>query len=172
MPRASRVIGLIAAAVLPVVALVAVAGPAQAGAVQVCVPVHATGAGQDQGQDTQGNLHTTATLSVLGIAVGTTNATFVPAPPPVGTVLSFAGPIVFTPRFGPGTLTANTQGSVDLATGVFSATSTSVSGTGPFRPVSGQLTFAGTENLTTGAFTETVTGRLCAGGRAPLTPLG
>ncbi len=169
MRGATRVAGIILVATLSAVGVVVGAAPAEAGSARVCAPVHLTGTGQDQGMDAQGNLHTVATLSVLGVPVGTTAATFTPSGPPVGTELAFTGPIVFTPRFGPGTLTAAVQGSVDLAAGTFVATSTSVTGTGPLRGASGRLTFAGTENLTTGAFTETVSGTLCAGYRLPLT---
>ena len=44
-----------------------------------------------------------------------------------------------------------------------------LTGTGPFAHISGALIFAGTEDLTTGAFSETVTGRLCAWSRISLT---
>ncbi len=51
-------------------------------------------------------------------------------------------------------------GTFDTSTGAFRATSTSLQGTGPLRKVTGELTFDGLEGPT-GAFTETVTGRLC-----------
>jgi len=41
------------------------------------------------------------------------------------------------------------------------STSTAVFGAGAYRPVTGSLTFTGKENLTTGAFTEIVSGTLC-----------
>ena len=41
--------------------------------------------------------------------------------------------------------------------GVFTSTSTSVTGTGLLRRVTGDLTFTGTEDLATGAFTESIT---------------
>lgn len=138
-----------------------VAAPAQASPSTICVPVRATGVGQDLGPDSAGNLHTIATISIAGVVVGTTSATFTPSGPPDGTQLAFTGPIVFTPRFGHATLTATVQGSVDLGTGSFVASSTAVAGTGLLAPVTGQLTFRGMENLATHAFTETVTGRLC-----------
>lgn len=149
-----------------VAALVVVGGAPSAQAApqghRVCAPVVATGIGQDLGPDAQGVLHTTATLRSGPVVLGTTYASFTPGTL-AGSTLTFSGPIVFTPSVGRGTVTAQVQGSVDLATGQFTATSTSVSGTGPLAGVTGALTFAGTEDLATGAFTETVTGTLCAG---------
>jgi hypothetical protein len=165
MSRAKKVAGWILVAVLPVIGVVAAASPAQATTARLCLPVRLSGTGQDLGPDSQGNLHTSATLTAHGIRVGTTFATFTPSGPPIGAELAFSGPIVFTPRIGTGTLTAAVQGSVDLSTGTFEATSTRLTGTGLFKQTSGTLTFAGTENLSTGAFTETVTGSLCASGR-------
>jgi hypothetical protein len=158
----SRTSVIVAAATLFAGAAVMTASPAQARPTQVCIPVRANGTGQDQGAGPDGNLHTTATISVGTIPIGTTNATFTPDGSPAGTQLGFTGPIVFTPRFGPATLTANVSGSVDLVAGTFVASSTSITGTGNFSSLTGQLTFSGKEDLTTGAFTETITGRLCA----------
>lgn len=130
------------------------AAPADAHNGQVCLPVKATGVGQDLG-----NFTTTATITSFGLRLGTTAATFIPTGGDATTV-TFSGPIVFTT--GIGTLTAQVDGSVNLTTGAFVSQSTSVSGTGAFRGVTGDLRFAGTENLANGAFTEAVTGRLCA----------
>ncbi|MEP6852061.1 MAG: hypothetical protein ABJA87_05315 [bacterium] len=127
--------------------------------------MHLTGVGQDQGPDAQGNLVTTATISFAGFPIGTTRASFTPSGPPTGGVLAFTGPIVFTPSGSTATVTATVAGSVDLATGTFQATSTSVTAAGVPLVVSGALTFRGTENLSTGAFTETITGRLCVNRR-------
>ncbi len=86
-----------------------------------------------------------------------------------GTVASFTGPITFTGLGG--TLTAEVTGTLDVATGAFTSTSTSLTGTGTFRRVTGDLTFTGTEDLATLAFTESITGRAVPGARprAPLT---
>lgn len=143
-------------------AVPAAATPAPHRAAALCVPVRFTGAGQDLGPDSRGRLHTTATIALATVRIGVTDATFTPAGPPAGSQLDFTGPIVFRPDGGSATLTAQVQGRVDLATGIFAATSVAVTGTGAFRHVSGDLTFRGTENLSTGAFTETITGRLCA----------
>jgi hypothetical protein len=160
-PNVRRSIRLLAA-VLPVAAILTAATPAAAQDPALCLPVQLTAVGQDLGPDSQGHLRTTATVLFLGHAIATTDATFTPAGSPADDVLSFTGPIVFTPRLGTSTLTANVQGSVDLENGDFQATSTTVTGTGLLVNVSGRLTFAGTENLKTHAFSETITGTLCA----------
>ena len=122
-----------------------------------CLPIDATGVAQDLGGG-----RTTASLSVQGVEVRTTAAAFTLTGQD-GTVASFSGPIVFTGLGG--TLTAQVTGTLDVATGVFTSTSTSVTGTGTFRRVTGDLTFTGTEDLASGAFTETVTGQLCVNHR-------
>jgi hypothetical protein len=129
---------------------------------QLCVPVFATGVGQDLGTDKLGNDMTEATLSSHGVVLGTTHATFTPTSE-TATSESFAGPIVFSSDVG--TLTAQVTGHVDITgtPGAFSVNSTSITGTRLLRGVSGQVTLNGDENLSTGAFTETITGRLCVG---------
>ena len=57
---------------------------------------------------------------------------------------------------------------LDTTTGRFISKSTRVSGTGGYAGVTGRLTFRGTEDLATGAFTEKVTGRLCSSPEADL----
>jgi hypothetical protein len=144
------------AVVATLIASSLLAAPAHASAgrdARICLPVSATGVGQDNGDFT-----TTATITSHGIPLGTTHATFTPTGGDATTV-TFSGPIKFTTYIG--TLTAEVDGFVNLTTGVFGAASTSVRGTGAFRGVTGDLTFAGLENLQTGAFTETITGRLC-----------
>jgi hypothetical protein len=144
--------------VLVAVAFVLPASVAQAHAPHahaLCVPVRATGAGQDLGGG-----RTQATISVHGVQVGTTQATFAIGGV-TGTVAPFTGPIVFTSALG--TLTAQVAGTFDVASGAFHATSTGLSGTGLLRRVTGQVTLDGQENLASGTFTETITGRLCAG---------
>ena len=133
------------------VAAFASAAPASAGT--ICLPVKASGIGQDQG-----NLVTTARITTHGILLGTTRAEFT-ITGAVGTTVSFVGPIVFTTYIG--TLTAQITGTLDAVTGVFGADSTSVTGTGLLRGVTGNLRFDGVQDLATGAFTETITGRLC-----------
>lgn len=124
----------------------------------VCVPVRATGVGQDQGRG-----RTEATIFGHGLVVGHTRATFTMGQV-VGTTASFTGPIVFTNALG--TLTAQVAGTFDVASGAFRATSTSLTGTGWLRGVGGSVTLAGLEDLATLHFTETITGRLCLDRRA------
>jgi hypothetical protein len=131
------------------------AAPANAStrAPRICLPVVATGVGQDLG-----NFMTIATIKSHGVLLGTTKATFTPTGGDATTV-TFTGPIVFSTRIG--TLTAQVDGSVNTQTGRFVSQSRTVSGTGAFNGVTGDLRLAGIENLQTGAFTETITGRIC-----------
>ena len=118
-----------------------------------CRPVHARGVGQDLGG---GN--TTAAITGAGILNGTTSAHFDitgGAPP----VLTFEGTVQFTTKHG--TLTVSISGTFNVATEAFAATGPVTAGTGKFAGATGSLSFAGLENLTTGSFTETVTGSLC-----------
>lgn len=143
--------------VTALIALV-VAAPANASGTRgarICLPVMATGVGQDK----LGTFTTTAEIRSHGVLLGTTNATFTPTV--IGeTFVTFTGPIVFTTPIG--MLTAQVAGSVNTGTGAFASRSTSVAGTGAFSGVTGNLKFVGTENLATGEFTETITGHLCA----------
>jgi hypothetical protein len=149
---------LLAALVLTALGLAAAPGPALASPGhalhQRCVSVEATGVGQDLGGG-----RTTATVTVAGITVGTTAATFT-VTGVEGSLVSFVGPIVFTGLGG--TLTADVTGSLDTATGDFTSTSDALTGTGALSGVTGHLTFTGHEDLTTGTFTETISGELCA----------
>ena len=120
---------------------------------RLCLPVLATGVGQDNFDFT-----TDATIRSHGILLGTTTPSSPPRADPA--TVTFTGPIKFTTAIG--TLTALVAGSVNTATGAFASQSTSLSGTGALRGVTGSLELVGTENLPTGAFTETITGRLCA----------
>ncbi len=122
---------------------------------KLCAPIRATGVGQDLGAGM-----TTATISSHGIVLGHTHASFTMGPV-TGTSASFSGPIVFSSSVG--SLTANVDGSFDVSSGAFRASSRSITGTGLLRRVTGQVTINGLESLSTGAFTETITGRLCAG---------
>jgi hypothetical protein len=153
---------LVTAGVLAVTAVVSAPAVAQASTpaavvarpAPVCVPVAATGVGQDRFDGT-----TTATIFIGGVAVGTTVGQFT-VTGVNGTVASFTGTITF--RNALGTLVAPVTGTLDTASGDFASTSSTVTGTGAYREVTGSLTFTGHEDLTTGAFTETVTGTLCA----------
>jgi hypothetical protein len=143
----------VATAAVVAVGLVPAGSAEAAHASRVCVPVRARGVGQDLGGG-----QTTATIFSHGVKLGTTHAAF-KVTGQSGSTVSFVGPIVFTAS--PGTLTAQVAGTLDLETGVFRSTSTSITGTGLLAPVSGRLTFRGTENLTDLTFTEAIRGRLC-----------
>jgi hypothetical protein len=119
----------------------------------ICLQVSADGVGQDLGGG-----RTTATISVAGVIIGTTEASFA-VNGIDGTVASFTGDIIFRNSYG--TLVAPVSGTLDTASGHFVSTSTTVSGTRAYRHVTGSLTFTGNENLATGAFTEVITGTLC-----------
>ena len=118
----------------------------------ICAPVYATGGGQGLGGRTQ------ATISSHGLVVGHTAAAFT-INQVVRTTASFTGPIVFTNTLG--TFTAQVAGTFDVASGAFRATSTSLTGTGLLRGVSGSVTLEGLEDFATLRCTETITGRLC-----------
>jgi hypothetical protein len=119
----------------------------------ICVPIHATGVGQDLGGG-----RTQATISSHGVVVGRTSASFTLGQV-VGTAAPFTGPIVFSSALG--TLTAQVADNFDVASGAFQAASTSIAGTGLLRGVSGSVSLAGVEDFATLTFTETITGRLC-----------
>ncbi len=139
-----------------------VAAPsAHASTSRLCVPVRAVGVGQDNGVNAQGQLTTTGTVLVGGVEVATSQATFTPGTQSA-TALSFSGPIVLASEVDASMLTAEVNGSVDLSTGKFTATSTSVTGTGVISGISGHLRFKGRENLGTGEFQENISGKLCA----------
>jgi hypothetical protein len=122
----------------------------------LCVPVRAHGVGQDLG-----NGATEATITIHDVVLGMTHAMFTPTSETT-TSLTFDGPIVFTPQLSSvGTLTAQVTGGFDLVTGEFHASSTSITGTGLLGHVGGHISIAGTENLTTGSFTEELSGTLC-----------
>ena len=152
--------------IVPAVAIMLLALPSSAttatkSAPTVCLPVQLTATGQDLGPQADGLVRTTSTVFFAGHPVATTIATFTPTLPPTGTTLSFTGPIVFTFGSQSSTLTATVRGSVDLGTGLFEARSTRVSGTGLLSGVYGSLVIVGTQDLATGAFTETIRGSLC-----------
>ena len=151
-------VGRAMSAVFVCSAMLVVGAPNTAGASphhgQICAPIVASGVGQDLGAG-----QTTATISSHGVRLGTSTATFTTTGLD-GTVASFAGDIVIATAVG--NLTAPVTGTLDVATGAFTSSSTTVTGSGALRSLSGSLTFVGVENLTSGSFTETITGRLCS----------
>jgi hypothetical protein len=147
MNALSRLLLLLAALSLAVVAPTAVDAAAS------CHRIEASGVGQDQGG---GN--TVAQISDGGLLQGTTAAAFT-ITGLSGTLASFVGTITFTPNRA--TLAGEVAGTLDLATGVFNATTSSLLGTGKLEGATGGLVFTGVENLLTGTFTEVVAGQVC-----------
>jgi hypothetical protein len=133
--------------------LVAV-GPAEALGATSCHAINAKGAGQDLG----GGM-TTAQIIGGGLLHGTTEAAFV-ITGFSGTVATFEGTIVFTVNNA--TLTADITGTFDVVSGAFSATTTSIAGTGKLAGATGSLSLSGVEDFSDGSFTEDVTGEICA----------
>ena len=120
-----------------------------------CGRAHAVGVGQDLGG---GN--TTATISHGGRLNGTTTGSFaISGAPPVVTI---TGTVVFTTKHG--TLDATLSGTLNVATGEFNASGPVSGGTGQLAGTTGNLTFHGFEDLSNGAFTETINGTLCQAG--------
>jgi hypothetical protein len=135
------------------VIVIGVAPVAARGAVS-CHKINATGIGQDLGGG-----QTTAQIVDGGLLQGTTQASFV-ITGFSGTLASFEGTIIFTVNNA--TLTAHVSGTLDVATGEFQATTSSISGTGKLAGATGSLSFRGVEDLSTGSFTEDVSGEICA----------
>jgi hypothetical protein len=147
--------GLRTLVLLSAIAVAAWGAQATAAAVDhdECLSVHARAIGQNLGGG-----RTQATVVHAGILNGTTTGQLAitgGAPP----VLTVAGTGVLTTHRG--TLTVNVVGTFNQATGVFAATGRIVHGTGMFAGATGELTFAGLEDLTNGSFTQTITGTVC-----------
>ena len=135
------------------IAAVAAAASANAPAAVSCHKINAKGIGKDNG-----DLTTNARIIGGGLLHGTTAAAFTPT----GLIFPdffFSGSITFATNNG--TLTASLNGSLNVVTGEFAATTTGMSGTGQLAGVTGKLTLRGVEDLSTLAFTEDVTGQIC-----------
>ena len=125
----------------------------QAQAAVSCHKINAKGVGQDLG----GGM-TEARIIGGGLLHGTTQGNFVivgGAPP----VFSISGTVTFTTRQA--TLTVALTGTFDVSTGAFVTTGPVMSATGKLTGATGTLTLDGIENLTTGKFTEEVSGLIC-----------
>jgi hypothetical protein len=138
---------------LVIVGVVGAAAPATARGAVSCQAINAKGVGQDLGGG-----RTTARIIGGGLLHGTTEASFV-VTGVSGSVASFQGTIVFTVNRG--TLTANVSGTLDLASGAFAASTSSIEGTDKLAGASGNLFFNGVEDFSDGSFTEDVSGEIC-----------
>jgi hypothetical protein len=138
-----------------VAALLVVFGSAQTAAAAVsCHEISATGVGQDLG-----NGNTTAQISEGGVLQGTTVGSFVVTDFTGFPVLAIAGTVTFTTNKA--TLTVSVAGTLDVSTGDFTASGPVSDATGKLSGATGSLMLAGTENLVTGVFTETIAGDIC-----------
>ena len=118
-----------------------------------CHKINAKGVGEDLG-----NFATRAEIIGGGLLHGTTAAQFAPTGMS-GTVLSFAGTVTFTTNQG--TLTVAVTGTVDVATGEFSARGPVSAATGKLEGATGTITLQGIQDLATGSFVEDVSGNIC-----------
>ena len=119
-----------------------------------CTGFHARGVGQDNGGTSTATLYRGQRVFALSdgtLALGSVD--------PATLVASFTGTIVLTNDKG--TLTATIEGTVDTVSGDFAAVSTDVAGTDGYADTTGRLRFRGTEDVTTGEFTEHVYGKFC-----------
>jgi hypothetical protein len=133
----------------------AFAGQAQASVSAVsCHRLNAHGLGQDLG----GGM-TRAQIFGGGLLEGTTKGVFA-VTGFSGTVASIAGTVEFTTNRA--TLTVTVAGTLDVASGAFSASGPVTGATGKLSGATGDLAFTGVEDLSTGSFTEDVSGSVCA----------
>jgi hypothetical protein len=140
---------------LAAAALAALAFTTTAPAGVSCHNINAKGVGQDLGG---GN--TVADINGGGLLNGTTVGSFAPVGFTLPSTALVVGTVTFT--VNKGTLTVSLAGSLDVVSGAFSTTGPVTGSTGKLAGASGALSFNGVEDFTTGAFTETVTGNICA----------
>jgi hypothetical protein len=140
---------------LLVVGLGVLVGPGQAAAGTSCHKINAKGVGQDLGGGT-----TQAQIKGGGLLQGTTEGHFAVSPTIDPNVFTIVGTVTFTTNKA--TLTVSVNGTFNVATGAFTASGPVIAATGKLAGATGDLTLTGIENLTSGAFTETVTGNICA----------
>jgi hypothetical protein len=126
-------------------------GPAQAE--ESCHKINAKGVGQDLGGGV-----TVARVIGGGLLHGTTEGNFI-ITGFSGTVASFEGTVEFTTRHG--ALTVTVSGTLDVATGEFSASGPVTGATGKLAGATGSLSLAGTQDLSDGSFVEDITGEIC-----------
>ena len=118
-----------------------------------CHKINAKGVGQDLGAGV-----TEARIVGGGLLQGTTRGNFTVAggAPPVFVI---GGTVVFTTQQA--TLTVALTGTFDVATGAFVTTGPVLSSTGKLAGATGTLTLDGIQDLSSGRFTEEVSGLIC-----------
>jgi hypothetical protein len=145
---------------LPLALLVA-PGPALASV--SCHGMSATGTGTGapaRPGDPPNLVRTQARLSDAGLLQGTTAAAF-SITGPTSTGFTFVGPLTVSTNRA--TVTVALTGTLDVATGDFTASGPIVASTGKLSGATGSLTLSGVQDLTdpAGSFTELVTGSIC-----------
>ncbi len=135
------------------VASVVIATLGQAHAAVSCHKINAKGVGQDLG----GGI-TEARIIGGGLLHGTTLGNFVITGGAVP-VFVIGGTVAFTTRQA--TLTVALTGTFNVATGAFVTTGPVTTATGKLAGATGTLTLEGTQDLSTGRFTEEVSGLIC-----------
>jgi len=141
-----------------VVGIQASVRPAQAAVSCHTINAKGVGAGVDDGDGNPATVATIATIKGGGLLHGTTAASF-GITGIAGTIASFDGMLTFTTNKA--TLTVAVVGGLDVVSGAFSATGDVVAATGKLVGATGTLHFEGIQDLTTGDFTEDVTGNIC-----------
>ena len=118
-----------------------------------CHKINARGVGQDLGGGA-----TEAQIIGGGLLEGTTAAQFI-ITGVSGTLASFEGTVMFTTNRA--TLTVTVTGTLDVATGGFSASGPVTDASGKLEGATGTLSINGIQDLVTGRFEEDVTGKIC-----------
>jgi hypothetical protein len=134
------------------------ASPAQAAVSCHTINAKGIGRGVDDHDNNPATVATIATIQGGGLLHGTTSASF-EITGMAGTIASFDGTLTFTTNKA--TLTVAIVGSLDVVSGAFSATGDVVAATDKLAGATGTLHFEGVQDLTTGDFTEDVTGNIC-----------
>ena len=134
-----------------------------AGALLTIVPAHpaaschiieAKAVGQDDGTG-----RTMGKVIGGGLLQGTVEGAVTPTSPPVNGIVTFTEIVKFTN--GRGTLTVEVAGGINIVTGQFNASGSVKDATGKLAGATGNITFSGVADFTTGLFTENITGLIC-----------
>ena len=138
--------------------LFAVAAPGQAaaaGSKKRCYKVSAEGVGHND--NATNSTDVTFTKDPLLKGKGTGGFAIVGGEAPVFEITTN---LTFHTRYG--TLTVDTEGSMDISNGTFESKGPVKSGTKRFKGATGTIKFVGEADIASGDFTDKVTGRVCA----------